>query len=183
MLWHSVGSIALKWCKRCYCAIWRQLWCVTRFSWQFVFYEVKFCFRLIEIHWLCFYLDQTSVWVSFCHSVLYRQVPGAASGCTRHEIKGTPALTCHETAYSALYASLPVRSTISASNGSSTCSSRFSARLTGHPVHSADCLVGRSTFLSLHQFVFSPHQLTCLKIILYFHALCYSPYLQYRNAK
>lgn len=91
-----------KWCKRCYCAIWRQLWCVTRFSWRFVFYEVKFCFRLIEIHWLCFYLDQTSVWVSFCHSVLYRQVPGAASGCTRHEIKGTPVLTCHETAYSAL---------------------------------------------------------------------------------
>lgn len=98
--------------------------------------EVKLFARLMEVLWLFFcYRDQTSIWVSYSDSVLYRQVPGAVSGCTSHKIKGTASLTCHKTAYCALYASLPVFSTTN-----TTWVSRLGASLTGH----TECLVGRS---------------------------------------
>lgn len=86
------------------------------------------CYRLLG----CVFF--TSFWVRFRP----RQMPGAASGCNRHKIKGTPPLTCHETGYSALYASLPLCTAINTSNRSSTCCSRFSAILTGHTVPSAE---------------------------------------------
>ncbi len=162
MLWHSVGCIA-DWNGANAVTVQSMtstMMCNTVLM-AVCFLWSKICFRLVEIHWLCFYLDQTTVclgqFVTLCCTDRCQVLH--ASGWTRHEIKGTPVLTCHETAYSALYASLPVLSTINTSNGFSTCSSRFSSRLTGHTVLLAD--PPSCQFTNLFCF---PHQLACFAV-------------------